>query len=44
MKLVGVGLEELGAEEFIEKEFFPESVYIYIDEGKQCYQNLGFKR
>ncbi|XP_003384317.1 PREDICTED: prostamide/prostaglandin F synthase-like [Amphimedon queenslandica] len=34
----------LGVEEFIERKFFPDSVDIYVDEKKTCYQCLGFKR
>lgn len=42
VNLVAVGLEQLGAEEFVEKKFFVGDVY--VDEKKQCYQDLGFKR
>ena len=42
VKLVGVGLEELGLEEFIEGKFFQGD--LYIDEKKQSYNELGFKR
>lgn len=40
--LVAVGLERLGVEEFLEKKFFAGTVY--IDEMKQNYKDLGFKR
>ncbi|XP_064611365.1 prostamide/prostaglandin F synthase-like [Liolophura sinensis] len=42
VRLVGIGLEELGVEEFVEGNFF--SGELYIDLKKECYQNLGFKR
>jgi len=42
VKLVGVGLEELGLEEFIEGKFFQGD--LYINEKKQSYNELGFKR
>ncbi len=40
--LVGIGLEEIGAEEFVREEFLAGEVY--VDLKKQCYQDLGFKR
>ncbi|XP_075881503.1 prostamide/prostaglandin F synthase [Nelusetta ayraudi] len=40
--LVGVGPEEFGLKEFKEGGFFKGS--IYVDEQKQCYKDLGFKR
>jgi len=40
--LVGVGLEELGVEEFVKESFFKGE--LYIDSGKNCYKNLGFRR
>lgn len=40
--LVGIGLERLGVDEFLEKNFFAGTVY--IDEMKQNYKDLGFKR
>ena len=40
--LVGIGLEEIGAEEFVQEEFLAGEVY--VDLKKQCYQDLGFKR
>lgn len=42
VNLVGIGLEELGAEEFVGSGFLVGE--IYVDEKKQCYQDLGFKR
>lgn len=61
VKLIGVGLEQLGVEEFIEGKFFQggtliallcfanhKKLYIladlFIDEKKQSYNELGFKR
>ncbi|MBN3307681.1 PGFS synthase, partial [Amia calva] len=40
--LVGIGPEETGLREFKEGGFFKGDVY--IDEKKQCYKDLGFKR
>uniref|UniRef100_A0A8C7QNB5 Prostamide/prostaglandin F synthase n=3 Tax=Oncorhynchus TaxID=8016 RepID=A0A8C7QNB5_ONCMY len=40
--LVGIGPEETGLEEFKEGGFFKGD--LYIDEKKQCYKDLGFKR
>lgn len=42
MQLCGVGLEELGLEEFQEKNFFTGE--LYLDTKQQCYSDLGFKR
>lgn len=42
VKLVAVGLEQLGVEEFVEQRFFDGEVY--IDEQKKSYQDLGYKR
>jgi len=59
VNLVAVGLEQLGAEEFIERKFFDggKDMYsyvltlwsvtlteIFIDEKKQCYKDLGYKK
>ncbi|XP_067872861.1 prostamide/prostaglandin F synthase [Heterodontus francisci] len=40
--LAGVGPEELGMQDFIEGQYFKGD--LYIDEKKQCYKDLGFKR
>ncbi|KAL0978680.1 hypothetical protein UPYG_G00173830 [Umbra pygmaea] len=40
--LVGIGPEETGINEFSEGGFFKGD--LYIDEKKQCYRDLGFKR
>lgn len=40
--MVGVGLEELGVEEFVEGKFFDGE--LYIDQKKEAYSSLGFKR
>ncbi|XP_043918916.1 prostamide/prostaglandin F synthase [Protopterus annectens] len=40
--LVGIGPEELGLQEFIDGNFFKGE--LYIDEKKQCYKDLNFKR
>lgn len=42
VRLVGVGLEELGVEEFVEKKFW--SGELYIDQKKEAFNALGFKR
>jgi len=42
VKLVGVGLEELGLDEFVKGGFFKGE--LYLDQGKDCYKKLGFKR
>lgn len=39
---IGVGLEELGLEEFVEGKFFDGE--LYIDLKKEAFQSLGFKR
>ena len=58
IKLVAIGLEQTGAEEFIEKKFFDggklkykthaydiiTNVEVYIDEVRQCYKDLKYKR
>ncbi|MCJ8744647.1 hypothetical protein PDJAM_G00121060 [Pangasius djambal] len=40
--LIGIGPEETGLQEFKDGGFFKGE--IYIDEKKQCYKDLGFKR
>lgn len=40
-RLIGVGLEKLGVEDFIAGNFFNGD--LFIDEGKKSYQALGFK-
>lgn len=42
VKLYGVGLEELGLEEFQEGKFFTGE--LYLDSKQQCYKDLGFRR
>lgn len=42
MRLCGVGLEELGLEEFQEKKFFTGE--LFLDTKQQIYKDLGFKR
>jgi len=42
VRLVGVGLEHYGAEEFIEGNFFDGE--LYIDVNKKSYDDLGFMR
>lgn len=42
VKVVGIGLEQLGSEEFVESGYLAGDVY--VDEKKQSYQDLGFKR
>lgn len=40
-KLIGVGLEKFGVEDFIAGNFFNGD--LYVDEGKKSYTALGFK-
>jgi len=40
--MIGVGLEELGLEEFLEGKFFDGE--LYIDLQKKCYKDFNFKR
>lgn len=42
VNLVGIGLEEVGAEAFIRERFLAGEVY--VDLKKKCYKDLGFKR
>lgn len=42
MRLVGVGLEELGVEEFIEGGWFKGE--LFIDSSKEAYKKIGFRR
>jgi len=42
IRLVGVGLEHYGVEEFVEGDFFDGD--LYIDVGKKSYGDLGFMR
>jgi len=40
--MIGVGVEELGVEEFVAGKFFDGE--LYIDTQKKSYQDLGFRR
>jgi len=42
VRMIGVGLEELGLEEFQQGKYWNGE--LYIDTQKKCYQDLGFKR
>ncbi|KAM8927201.1 prostamide/prostaglandin F synthase [Pelodytes ibericus] len=42
ISLIGIGPEDVGLKEFLEGNFF--SGDIYLDETKQSYKDLGFKR
>ncbi|WP_421019301.1 AhpC/TSA family protein, partial [Klebsiella pneumoniae] len=42
VRLVGVGPEALGLQEFLDGGYF--SGELYLDESKQIYKELGFKR
>ncbi|XP_046335662.2 prostamide/prostaglandin F synthase-like, partial [Haliotis rufescens] len=42
VRLIAIGLEEIGVEEFVEGKFFNGE--LYIDLKKQCYKDLGFRR
>ena len=41
-RLIGVGLEPLGLEEFLEGNFFDGE--LFVDEKKESFKKLGFKR
>nr|XP_006124744.1 prostamide/prostaglandin F synthase [Pelodiscus sinensis] len=42
VRLVGVGPESVGLQEFIDGNYFKGE--LYLDESKKCYNDLGFKR
>ncbi|GFY68466.1 hypothetical protein TNIN_198301, partial [Trichonephila inaurata madagascariensis] len=42
VRLVGIGVEELGVEDFINGNFFEGD--LFIDSEKKCYTDLGYKR
>ena len=42
IRLIGVGLEQLGVEEFVEGKFFAGE--LYLDLEKKAYAKLGFQR
>ncbi|XP_053546319.1 prostamide/prostaglandin F synthase [Bombina bombina] len=42
IRLVGIGPENVGLKEFLDGNFFKGE--IYLDESKQSYKDLGFKR
>ncbi|NP_001087128.1 prostamide/prostaglandin F synthase [Xenopus laevis] len=42
IRLVGIGPEEVGLKEFLDGNFFNGE--LYIDDSKQSYKDLGFKR
>merc|ERR1712117_273962 len=42
VRLIGVGLEPIGVEEFIEGKFFDGE--LFLDDKKESYKKLGFKR
>jgi len=42
VRLIGVGLEELGVEEFVEKKFWAGE--LYIDEKQKSFKDLGYQR
>ncbi|XP_055117733.1 prostamide/prostaglandin F synthase isoform X6 [Symphalangus syndactylus] len=42
VRLVGVGPEALGLQEFLDGDYFAGE--LYLDESKQLYKELGFKR
>ncbi len=43
VKLFGVGVEELGAQEFIDGNFFFGGDELYVDIGKASFEALGFQ-
>jgi len=42
VRLVAIGLEEKGLEEFVQGQFFTGE--LYVDTDKKCYKDLEFKR
>ncbi|GBL76212.1 Prostamide/prostaglandin F synthase [Araneus ventricosus] len=42
VRLVGIGVEELGVQEFIDGKFFAGD--LFIDVEKKCYKDLEYKR
>ncbi|KAF6019006.1 hypothetical protein EB796_022682 [Bugula neritina] len=40
--MIGIGLEELGVEEFVQGKFFDGE--LYIDTKKQCYKDMQYNR
>ncbi|XP_015913441.3 prostamide/prostaglandin F synthase [Parasteatoda tepidariorum] len=42
VRLIGIGVEELGVEDFIKGEFFTGDLFVDID--KKCYKDLEYKR
>ncbi|GFS29626.1 hypothetical protein NPIL_414791 [Nephila pilipes] len=42
VQLIGIGVEELGVEDFINGKFFDGD--LFIDSEKKCYTDLGYKR
>jgi len=42
VKNVGIGLEEFGLQEFVERNFFNGD--LYVDDKKKTYQDMGYKR
>ncbi|GIY80552.1 hypothetical protein CDAR_424761 [Caerostris darwini] len=42
VRLVGIGVEELGVQEFIDGKFFKGD--LFVDVERKCYQDLQYKR
>jgi len=42
VRLIGIGLEKLGVEEFIQGKFFDGE--LYVDQDKKAFKSLNFKR
>jgi len=42
VRMIGIGLEEIGVEQFVEGKFWDGE--LYIDTKKEAYQKLGFRR
>ncbi|KAM3923267.1 prostamide/prostaglandin F synthase-like [Leptodactylus fuscus] len=42
IRLIGIGPESVGLQEFVDGNYFTGE--LYLDESKQCYKDLGFKR
>lgn len=42
VRLIGIGVDEVGVEEFVKEKFF--SGELYVDIKKQCYKDMNYKR
>lgn len=42
VRLIGIGVDNVGVEEFVKEKFFNGE--LYVDTGKKCYQAMKYKR